>query len=833
MIEEHYRLLVERAVDAILNIDENGKILIVNPATTTIFGYESSELIGQPLTLLMPESSREPCKESMQPYVGTGQRHLDWQRVESIGLRKNGEEFPLAVSFGEVRKEGHSIFTGFIRDITERKRAEEAIRESEDRYRDLVEHSTDLICTYTLQGRLLSVNELPAKLLGYSREEVLNKPMRDFLPPEARAQFDESLLNIQRDGFVKGLMVVLTKTGERRIWEYHNTLRTDGVSAPIVRGIAHDVTERKRLEEALRRSEAYLEATQKISGVGSWVWNTSTGEIVYWSQENYRIWRIEGAITFEKAVERIHPEDRPVHTQAVERAIREKTDFEQNFRIVLPDGSIRFIHSIGRRVISKRNGHVEWIGAHIDVTERKRADEKLRQAQARIESVLSSVADIHILFDRDWHYLYINEAAVRAIGLPREQILGYTLWELYPQIVGTELARRCHRAMDEGIPATYDFYYSIRDTWFENHVYPTPEGLAVYATDITERKRAEEKLREYEKVVEGVEEMIAVVDREYRYLIANSAFLSYRSMVKEQVVGHLVPDVLGKEVFERVIKRKMDECFEGRAVKYEVRYKYPEIGERDISVSYFPIEGALGTDRVACVLQDITERKRAEQELRRLSGQLLRLQDEERRKIARDLHDAAGQDLVALATILAQLHASVPSSGRKSRKLISQCQAVADRCIRGVRTLSYLLHPPMLDEAGLEDAIRHYAGGFAERTGIEVELEVSPRFGRMKRDVELALFRVMQESLINIQRHSGSFTAKIRLERKSGVVSLEVSDKGRGTSGTELLSKSGLPFEVGVGIPSMQERVKLIGGRLEIESSSGGTTVRVMLPIGD
>lgn len=130
-----------------------------------------------------------------------------------------------------------TTLVGTAQEITARKAMEIVMRESEDRYRDLVEHSTDLICTHDLQGRLLSVNELPVKLLGYSREELLNKPMRDFLLPEARAQFDQSLLDVQRDGFVKGLMVVLTKTGERRVWEYHNTLRTDHVSAPSFEGL--------------------------------------------------------------------------------------------------------------------------------------------------------------------------------------------------------------------------------------------------------------------------------------------------------------------------------------------------------------------------------------------------------------------------------------------------------------------------------------------------------------------------------------------------------------------------------------------------------------------
>jgi PAS domain S-box-containing protein len=233
------------------------------------------------------------------------------------------------------------------------------------------------------------------------------------------------------------------------------------------------------------------------------------------------------------------------------------------------------------------------------------------------------------------------------------------------------------------------------------------------------------------------------------------------------------------------------------------------------------------------VVRDITKRKLAEEELQRLSGRLLQLQDEERQKIARDLHDATGQDLVALATILAQLHALLPSSNRKWRKLVSECQAVADQCIREVRTVSYLLHPPMLDEAGLEDAVRHYVDGFSKRSGIQVELEVSPRFGRIRQNVELTLFRVVQESLTNIHRHSGSRKALIRLDRNSERITLEVRDEGRGIPGSEKKQTGAFPLGVGVGIPSMHERVKQISGRLDIESRSSGTTVRVTIPADD
>jgi signal transduction histidine kinase len=230
------------------------------------------------------------------------------------------------------------------------------------------------------------------------------------------------------------------------------------------------------------------------------------------------------------------------------------------------------------------------------------------------------------------------------------------------------------------------------------------------------------------------------------------------------------------------------------------------------------------------VATDITERKRVDEQLRRLSGELLRSQDEERRRIARDLHDSTGQDLVALATMLGQLQGSIPSVDRKPATLLSECRTLADKCIRDVSTLSYVLHPPLLDEAGLVDALRDYADGFTKRSGIQVELEVSPRVARMERDVEMTLFRVVQESLTNIQRHSGSQLAAIRIHRNSDLT-LEISDSGSGFPASAPGRKEDARFEVGVGIPSMQERVKLIGGRLEITSTSHGTTVRVTIPL--
>src|SRR5580704_17160788 len=344
--------------------------------------------------------------------------------------------------------------------------------------------------------------------------------------------------------------------------------------------------------------------------------------------------------------------------------------------------------------------------------------------------------------------------------------------------------------------------------------------------DIEDRKRAE---NQSQTLLDAIPQQIWSGPSDGTLDYCNERWRSYMGLELEELRGDGWQSMLHPDDRKRVLRAWHESVTKGTPYEQEERHRGVDGKYRWFLARGLPFRDAEGhIVRWYGTNTDVEDRKRAEEELRQHSGQLLRLQDEERRRIARELHDSTGQDLVALATTLSQLRAFIPSSSRKSRKLASQCQALVDLCIREVRTLSYLLHPPMLDEAGLEDAIRHYAVGFTERTGIGVELNISPRVARMKPDVELALFRVVQESLTNIQRHSGSPQAKIRIECDLGKIRLEISDKGSGISG------SGKMFSgLGVGIPSMHERVTLIGGQLDIESSSSGTTVRVTIPADD
>ena len=223
----------------------------------------------------------------------------------------------------------------------------------------------------------------------------------------------------------------------------------------------------------------------------------------------------------------------------------------------------------------------------------------------------------------------------------------------------------------------------------------------------------------------------------------------------------------------------------------------------------------------------LAEHKVAESEksLRSLSLHLLRTQDEERRRIGRDLHDSLGQVLTAMKISLASLR----DKALGSQAEIEKCMQFADDCIREVRTISYLLYPPMLEELGLKSAIPWYLDGFATRSGIKTTFECSPDFDRFPREVELALFRVLQEALTNVHRHSESPVAQVRLLLDGTNAVLQIQDAGKGIP-KEVLGESGeLPW-TGVGLRGMKERMQQLGGRLELSSGRNGTTLTAIVP---
>jgi PAS domain S-box-containing protein len=253
--QERHRVVVETANDAVVSADESGAIQLANPATTGIFGYDPAELIGKPLTVLMPEFMRKPHENGLRRYLATGQRHINWQGTELIGLRKNGQEFPVEVSFGEIVTESGHTFTGFIRDISARKRAEENLRRSEQRWRAVFENSAIGVALTDMTGRFLATNSAYQQMLGYSDEELKKLTFLE-LTLEDDAQRNWALVAELIDG--KRSQFQIEKRYRRKdgrlIWVSNNVSLVPGTEdvSQFVMALSEDITERKRAEDTFR-----------------------------------------------------------------------------------------------------------------------------------------------------------------------------------------------------------------------------------------------------------------------------------------------------------------------------------------------------------------------------------------------------------------------------------------------------------------------------------------------------------------------------------------------------------------------------------------------------
>ena len=238
-----------------------------------------------------------------------------------------------------------------------------------------------------------------------------------------------------------------------------------------------------------------------------------------------------------------------------------------------------------------------------------------------------------------------------------------------------------------------------------------------------------------------------------------------------------------------------------------------------------------GALRLVLAHENITEIKQAHDSQQQLTGLLLQAQDEERKRIARDLHDVTVQNLAIIKANLTRTREVSRNSEAQGQEPLGEAASLCDQVIKELRTLSYLLHPPLLDEIGLVAALRWYVSGFIQRCGIEVEILITQDIGRLPTDVEMALFRVVQESLTNIHRHSGSQTAIIWIMLEEGEIALRIKDEGRGMVVEQPPDGKELVPSLGVGIPGMRQRLRQLGGRLEIASDSQGTTVTAIAPI--
>lgn len=322
---------------------------------------------------------------------------------------------------------------------------------------------------------------------------------------------------------------------------------------------------------------------------------------------------------------------------------------------------------------------------------------------------------------------------------------------------------------------------------------------------------------------------IVVLDGRYRYTMCNPAFERLFQYTPQELSSADLDDLIaGPEMADEAA------CLSGRVMRGNKVHTVTQRRRRDgmmVDVEVYGIPLMVG-DKLAGVYalyQDVTERNKAQRAFHEISGQLENLQQEERRRLARDLHDSTSQELAVLNWNLTRLMNLVGDRDEALKTLVQQTKEIAYECSARIRSVAYLLHPPLLGEAGLPQAVPWLVEGFVQRSGIRVTLDMEPDLGRCRDEVEIAVFHIVQEGLANVLRHSGSPVARISLHHKEGWLKLEVSDHGKGHTGEAFVQSRNR--RNGVGISGMRERVEELGGCFWIDCNEDGTTLKATIPM--
>jgi PAS domain S-box-containing protein len=824
--------------------DLEGRYLVVNSGGASHLGLSPRDVVGKvDVELFPPEVARRIVEVDRRIMAeGVSLTYEEVATTAGVTRTYRSTKWP-------YRDERGSIvgLIGVALDITEPRRAEEELRETREFLTRLLDHSPAHIYVLDRDGRLRLVNPACEELLGLRREEMIGRRLEEIYPPAQAARFREQHRRVfEAEVPLEFEEDVDARAGRKHFFTVKFPLRDATHRVVALGGISIDITERKRVEAILAR-DAMLLANVRDSVIVT----DLDGIVTYWNEGATRLfgWRAEEMLG-RLLLERVPPEARE-RMAAATRTIGEGAVFEGEWEDYRKDGSRIWIDARVARIADAGGQPIGIMGLAHDISDRKRAELALRESEERGRLLLESAGEAIIGLDPEGRCTFCNAAALRLFGYsePRE-MLGRCLHGMihhtradgtpYPL---TECRAHVAHLRAEGIHIEDEVLWRSDGTNFPAEYWSYPMrrdgevvGAVVALVDISERRRVEEQLLAINAALENAVEGIARLDTQGRYVTVNRAYAAMLGYRPEELVGR------DRELTIHPAHRG-DVAAACRRMLAEDRAEVEVLGVRKDGSSFWK-HVVLVTIRNPqgewagnyCFQKDITDRKRAEQALRRyarrlkvLSRRVVEVQEEERCHLARELHDEIGQSLTAIAV---NLQAVRRSCGPDAHPRLEECLGIVQRGIEQVRSLALDLRPSMLDDLGLVAALRWYLDGQARRVGYEARFVARPEEIRLGSAAATIAFRVAQEALTNVARHARARRVLVKLWTRGGQLWLIVRDDGIGFDPEAALRR--VAAGRGLGLLGMRERAALLGGRVDFRSVEGrGTEVRLALRTGD
>jgi PAS domain S-box-containing protein len=543
-----------------------------------------------------------------------------------------------ALAHASCDKSGGIEFVGALSDVTPRKRAEEALRKSAERWRSVFENSAVGVALTDMDGRFLATNHVYQTMLGYTEEELRTLQFLDITHEDYR-EANWALIAELVEG--KRRQFQIEKKYKRKdgssIWVSNNVSLVPGTERVprFIMALSEDITQRKRAEEALRRSEAYLAEGQRLAKTGSWAVDPKTEKCIYWSEEMRQIFGLDPQRSNlpdrEEFLRLVHPEDRNKFNEQVDKALRAKADLVQDYRIVLPDGTVKHIHAIGHLVLDETGNIIEGVGTDMDVTERKRAEEQLRRSEADLleaQRISQTGSWKHDVLSGT---VIVSPEVFRIFGVKPDEDTSTTEFWLSRNHPDDQnrIRELFERAEIEKTDYEADYRIVLPDGAIKHlhaigHPILNDSGELVEfigtAMDITERKQAEDKIREHEvelrQILDAAPQHLSVLRGDGSHLYINQSSLDFLGLTLEEWQKRDIRELVHPDDAERVDRERKQALSSGSPLEFEARFLRYDGEYRWLFLHYKPLKDQLGrVTRWVVPAIDIDDRKRSEERL--------------------------------------------------------------------------------------------------------------------------------------------------------------------------------------------------------------------------